>query len=159
MIDKNGFRPNVGIVLCNEHNQVLWAHRTQHDSWQFPQGGIKCNETPNQAVYRELMEEIGLKPEHVIMLGTTKHWLRYRLPKRYLGYRDKPLCVGQKQLWFLFRLISDVKNIRLNTDDKPEFDNWCWVNYWEPIEDVVFFKRCVYEKALHELAPLLFIKV
>ena len=71
MIDKDGFRPNVGIILCNEQNQVLWAQRARHDSWQFPQGGIKVDETPEQAVYRELMEEVGLEQQHVEILGET----------------------------------------------------------------------------------------
>ena len=101
MIDKDGFRANVCIILCNEHNQVLWAQRAHHDSWQFPQGGIKSHETPEQAVYRELMEEVGLAEHHVEIMGQTQGWLRYRLPKRYLRYGNKPLCIGQKQRWFL----------------------------------------------------------
>ena len=158
MIDKDGFRPNVGIILCNEQNQVLWAHRAQHKFWQFPQGGIKFDETAEQAVYRELMEEVGLRPNHVQALGKTRNWLRYRLPKRYLRYNSKPLCIGQKQRWFLFRFIGDEADVQLNTNDKPEFNDWCWVNYWKPAEDIVFFKRHVYKKALHELAPILFSK-
>lgn len=158
MIDENGFRPNVGIILCNRHDRVLWAHRAQHDSWQFPQGGIKSYETALQAVYRELREEVGLRSAHVEMLGATHNWLHYKLPKRYLRYRNKPLCVGQKQRWFLLRLIGDEENISLNIDKNPEFNDWCWVDYWKPIKDIVFFKRRVYEKALHELSPLLFSK-
>ena len=106
MIDKDGFRANVGIILCNEHNQVLWAQRARHDSWQFPQGGIKSHETPEEAVYRELMEEVGLQEQHVEIIGKTNGWLRYRLPKRYLRYGNKPLCIGQKQRWFLLQLIQ-----------------------------------------------------
>ena len=156
MIDKDGFRPNVGIILCNNEKQVLWAQRTQHDSWQFPQGGIKLEETPEQAVYRELMEEVGLAPEHVEILGVTQGWLRYRLPKRYLRFGNKPLCIGQKQRWFLLQLVAEEKNVCLDQDEKPEFDDWRWVDYWMPAKEIVFFKRRVYEKALHELAPLLF---
>ena len=156
MIDKDGFRPNVGIILCNEENQVLWAQRAQQDAWQFPQGGINLDETPEQAVYRELMEEVGLLPEHVEVLGMTQDWLRYRLPKRYLRLGNEPLCIGQKQRWFLLRLIGNEQNVRLDNDEKPEFDDWRWVDYWTPVQEIVFFKRRVYEMALHELAPLLF---
>lgn len=155
MIDKDGFRPNVGIILCNQQNQVFWAQRAQHDSWQFPQGGIKSGETPEQAVYRELMEEVGLVPEHVEVIGATSGWLRYRLPKRYLR-QGKPMCIGQKQRWFLLRFIGNEDDVKLDGCDKPEFDDWRWVDYWTPAKEIIFFKRRVYEKALHELAPLLF---
>ncbi|WP_292363102.1 RNA pyrophosphohydrolase, partial [Methylophaga sp. UBA1464] len=123
MIDKDGFRANVGIILCNDLNQVLWAQRAQHDSWQFPQGGIKTNETPEQAAFRELTEEIGLGREHVELLATTRGWLRYRLPKRYLRYGNKPLCIGQKQRWFLMRFTGDEADVRLDLHEKPEFDD------------------------------------
>ena len=156
MIDKDGFRPNVGIILCNNKNQVLWAQRTQHDSWQFPQGGIEDDETPEQAVYRELMEEVGLAPEHVEVLGMTSDWLHYKLPKQYLRFGNKPLCIGQKQRWFLLRLIAAEDNVHLGRFEKPEFDAWRWVDYWTPAKEIVFFKRRVYEKALHELAPIIF---
>jgi putative (di)nucleoside polyphosphate hydrolase len=156
VIDKDGFRPNVGIILCNEENKVLWAQRAKRDSWQFPQGGIKSDETAEQAVYRELMEEVGLGPEHVEVLGVTRGWLRYRLPKRYLRFGNKPLCIGQKQRWFLLRLIATEENVRLDQYEKPEFDDWRWIDYWAPAKEIVFFKRRVYEKALHELAPILF---
>ena len=135
---------------------MLWAQRARHDSWQFPQGGIKVNETPEQAVYRELMEEVGLEQQHVEMLGETTGWLRYRLPKRYLRFGNKPLCIGQKQRWFLLRFIGKEEDVKLDQYEKPEFDDWRWVNYWTPTKEIVFFKRRVYEKALHELAPLLF---
>lgn len=156
VIDKDGFRPNVGIILCNNDNQVLWAQRAQHDSWQFPQGGIKPDETPEQAAYRELMEEVGLSPHHVEVLAVTQGWLRYRLPKRYLRYGKKPLCIGQKQRWFLMRFTGAEEDVRLDLHEKPEFDDWRWVDYWKPVDEIVFFKRRVYEKALHEFAPLLF---
>ena len=158
VIDQDGFRANVGAIVCNNNNQVLWAQRRQHHAWQFPQGGIKAHETIQQAVYRELIEEVGLRPHHVKMLGVTQGWLCYRLPKRYLRYGNKPLCVGQKQRWFLLRLTGSDEDVRLDRHDKPEFDNWRWVDYWLPAQEIVFFKRHVYQQALHELAPLLFPK-
>lgn len=156
MIDADGFRLNVGIILCNEHNQLFWARRTGQDAWQFPQGGIKQDESPMQAMYRELEEEVGLKPEHVEVLGTTQRWLRYRLPKRYIRRHSRPLCIGQKQRWFLLRVNCKESAFCLDRYEKPEFDEWRWVKYWHPINEVIYFKRRVYRRALEELAPILF---
>jgi putative (di)nucleoside polyphosphate hydrolase len=156
VIDAKGFRENVGIILCNEHNRLLWARRIGQDAWQFPQGGIHNDETPEQALYRELNEEIGLGPQDVEVIGATRGWLCYRLPRRLIRYDRKPLCIGQKQRWFLLRLISSEDHVRLDVTHKPEFDHWRWVNYWHPLREVVNFKRDVYRKALNELAPLLF---
>ncbi|MDO4894911.1 MULTISPECIES: RNA pyrophosphohydrolase [Moraxella] len=151
MIDADGFRANVGIILVNTKGQVLWAKRIGHDSWQFPQGGINRGETPLQAMYRELYEEVGLYPEHVEVLAVTRDWLRYRLPKRYVRAGQEPLCIGQKQKWFLCRLDDEnTRYIRFDVDT-PEFDDWQWVSYWYPLSDVVPFKRNVYQKALGEL--------
>ncbi len=155
MIDSDGFRLNVGIVLSNHNGQVFWARRVGMDAWQFPQGGIRRHETPEMAMYRELQEEIGLDPAHVRVIGCTRHWLRYRLPKRFVRYDRKPVCIGQKQIWFLLRLIGTDSDVRLDRSDKPEFDSWRWVNYWQPVDDVVDFKKAVYRRALQELEPLL----
>ncbi|MCL1623025.1 RNA pyrophosphohydrolase [Moraxella sp. Tifton1] len=151
MIDSDGFRANVGIILANTQGQVLWAKRIGHDSWQFPQGGIDDGETPLDAMYRELYEEVGLLPSHVELLAVTKDWLRYRLPKRYVRSNQAPLCIGQKQKWFLLRLDEDnTKHIRFDAS-KPEFEEWQWVSYWYPLNQVVAFKRGVYQRALQEL--------
>ena len=155
MIDEDGFRPNVGIILANPRGQVLWARRVGQDAWQFPQGGIAENETPEQALYRELHEEIGLQPEDVHIVSSTRGWLRYRLPKRFLRYRSKPLCIGQKQKWFLLMLTGCDSRVSFAYGDPPEFDDWRWVSYWYPFNQVVSFKREVYRKALKELAPSL----
>jgi len=156
VIDSDGFRPNVGIILCNQDTQLLWARRIGQDAWQFPQGGIHTDETPEEALYRELAEEVGLSPEHVELVGTTRGWLRYRLPKRFVRHDTNPVCIGQKQVWFLLRLACGEEAVRLDCCDKPEFDNWRWVDYWYPLEEVISFKRSVYESALQEFAPLLF---
>ena len=155
VIDSDGYRPNVGIILTNRHGQLLWARRIRQDAWQFPQGGIRAKETPEQAMYRELEEEIGLESSHVEMLGSTRGWLRYRLPERFIRRHQRPVCVGQKQVWFMLRLVGEERFVRLDLSDKPEFDNWRWVDYWQPLREVVAFKRTVYKKALNELAPLL----
>ena len=156
MIDSNGYRANVGIILCNGDGKLLWARRLGQDSWQFPQGGIKKHETPEEALYRELWEEVGLHPADVQIIGSTRGWLRYKLPKRFIRYGSKPLCIGQKQRWYLLRLLSDEGSVRLNASDSPEFDAWRWVNYWQPLKEIVFFKRRVYAQALRELEPALF---
>ena len=155
MIDEDGFRPNVGIILANPVGQVPWARRVGQEAWQFPQGGIAEHETPEEALYRELHEEVGLKPEDVRLVGSTQGWLRYRLPKRFLRYRSKPLCIGQKQKWFLLMLTGSDSRVTFQYGDPPEFDDWRWVSYWYPLNQVVSFKREVYRKALKELAPSL----
>ncbi|MFW2176936.1 MULTISPECIES: RNA pyrophosphohydrolase [unclassified Moraxella] len=158
MIDAEGFRANVGIILANTQGQVLWAKRVGHDAWQFPQGGIDYGETPVDAMYRELWEEVGLYPEHVKLLSQTQNWLRYRLPKRFVRQGQQPLCIGQKQKWFLLQLDEkNVQYIRFDTA-KPEFDHWEWVSYWYPLNQVVAFKRNVYRRALLELSPQLPLK-
>lgn len=159
MIDPEGYRANVGIILTNRSGEVLWARRVGQNAWQFPQGGIRRNETPEEAVYRELNEEVGLDPCDVELIGCTRGWLRYRLPRRLVRYDRKPVCIGQKQRWFLLRLVGEESNVRLDTTENPEFDAWRWVSYWQPLEEIVFFKRKVYERALRELEPLLLAEV
>lgn len=156
MIDKHGYRANVGIILYNQYNQLLWAKRLRQDSWQFPQGGIHHDETPDEAMYRELYEEVGLSPEHVAVRGYTKDWLHYNLPKRHIRPHQYPRCIGQKQIWYLLELVADETCVRLDCSPKPEFDYWKWVDYWQPALEVIHFKREVYINALKELAPLLF---
>ncbi|WP_435235542.1 RNA pyrophosphohydrolase [Psychromonas sp. PT13] len=157
MIDTDGYRHNVAIIICNKNGQVLWAKRFGQHSWQFPQGGIKEGETPEQAMYRELHEEVGLKSEHVKILASSRSWLRYKLPKRLVRWDSpEPVCIGQKQRWFLLQLTSDDKHIEFNACGHPEFDDWRWVTYWYPVRQVVSFKREVYRKALKEFAPIAF---
>ena len=156
MIDPDGFRPNVGIILSNGDGQLLWARRIGQDAWQFPQGGMRSDETPAEAMYRELAEEVGLFPEQVELIGATRGWLRYRLPRRYIRHSGRQVCVGQKQVWFLLRMLCKDKHVCLDNTEKPEFDRWRWVDYWHPLREVVAFKRNVYSRALDELAPLLF---
>ena len=156
VIDNEGFRPNVGIVICNHDDQVLWGRRINgRDSWQFPQGGVHRDESPEQAMYRELEEEVGLLPAAVTVLGRTSGWLRYRLPKRYVRKTESPVCIGQKQVWFLLRLIAPESAIRLDAHEDPEFDHWRWVSFWYPVTAVVDFKQEVYRQALTQLAARL----
>lgn len=154
LLDAEGFRPNVGIIITDGAGRLLWARRHRQDSWQFPQGGMHAGETPEQTMFRELYEEVGLTPATVSILGCSRGWLRYRLPRRLLRHDTKPLCVGQKQKWFLLKLTGPESAVRFDTTDHPEFDHWQWVSYWYPLRHVVSFKRDVYRRALRELMPL-----
>jgi putative (di)nucleoside polyphosphate hydrolase len=154
VVDAEGYRPNVGIILANAQGQVLWAKRCRRDAWQFPQGGINPGETPEQALYRELNEELGLAIADVVYLGGTDGWLRYRLPRRFIRHGRMPLCIGQKQKWFALRLTSADERVQLDCSEKPEFETWRWVDFWHPLAEVVSFKREVYRQAMNQLAPL-----
>lgn len=155
MIDADGFRPNVGIILANNEGQVLWARRINQNSWQFPQGGIHAHESAEQALFRELHEEVGLREQDVEILACTRGWLRYRLPHKLVRKHSQPLCIGQKQKWFLLRLLADETLVRMDNSPRPEFDGWRWVSYWYPLGQVISFKKEVYRRALKELAPQL----
>ncbi|MDA1339536.1 MAG: RNA pyrophosphohydrolase [Proteobacteria bacterium] len=151
MIDNEGYRPNVGIIICNNEKKVLWAKRADEDAWQFPQGGINEGESPEEAMYRELMEEVGLSPHHVEIIARTKEWLRYDVPKNWIRRDWRDRYKGQKQIWFLLRLIGEDSNVFLKNTNKPEFDAWMWDDFWSPLDQIIDFKRDVYEQALNEL--------
>lgn len=155
MIDSEGYRANVGIILCNQVGKLFWARRIGENAWQFPQGGIRGDESPEEALFRELNEEIGLQPNDVKVVGCTQGWLRYQIPKRFLRRHTAPVCIGQKQLWYMLLLTNNKARVRFDNTDHPEFDLWRWVNYWLPAKEVVPFKRKVYRQALTELEPLL----
>lgn len=156
MIDRDGYRPNVGIILCNRKNKVFWGKRVKQPWWQFPQGGIDPGETPECAMYRELREEVGLNPDQVRILGRTREWLRYQVPDHWLRHGSRGNYKGQKQIWYLLRFIAGDWNVHLRGSSvKPEFDAWRWVDYWVPLELAVEFKREVYQRALNELVRCL----
>lgn len=155
MLDREGFRPNVGIILLNHRNQVFWGKRVRSHSWQFPQGGIDRGESPEQAMFRELHEEVGLHPEHVRIVARTRNWLRYEVPRRYIRRDSRGHYRGQKQIWYLLQLVVQDWHLNLRATSKPEFDAWRWNEYWIPLEVVVDFKRGVYETALTELSRFL----
>ena len=160
MLDREGYRPNVGIVLLNSRNEVFWGKRVGQHSWQFPQGGIAHGESPEQAMYRELHEEVGLLPEHVPIIGRTRDWLRYDVPEEYLRRQHatrihRAAYRGQKQIWFLLRFVGVDSDIQLRATEHPEFDAWRWVPFWIQLDAVIGFKREVYQLALSELARYL----
>jgi putative (di)nucleoside polyphosphate hydrolase len=156
LIDAQGFRANVGIVLIRDSGDVFLGGRRDGRGWQFPQGGVREDESAEQALYRELREEIGLEAGDVAMLAATRDWLRYRLPPRYVRRRSQPLCIGQKQRWFLLRMLGGEDRLRFDLTNEPEFDSWRWVDYWSPVREVIYFKRRVYARALEELARTAF---
>jgi putative (di)nucleoside polyphosphate hydrolase len=155
MLDREGFRPNVGIILLNHRNQVFWGKRIRTHSWQFPQGGIKHGESPEQAMFRELHEEVGLLPEHVRVVARTRDWLRYEVPEHFIRKDARGHYKGQKQIWFLLQLVGRDCDMNLRATNHPEFDAWRWHEYWVPLETVIEFKRGVYQMALAELARFL----
>jgi putative (di)nucleoside polyphosphate hydrolase len=154
LIDVEGYRANVGIVIINDRGQVFWARRYGQHSWQYPQGGVDEGETAEQTMFRELYEEVGLQPEHVKIIASTKHWLKYKLPKRLIRHCSKPLCIGQKQKWFLLKLVAKESAVDLLHSGHPEFDDWRWVSYWYPVRQVVSFKREVYRKVMKEFSSV-----
>ena len=155
MLDGEGYRPNVGIILFNDRKKVFWGKRIHKPAWQFPQGGIDEGETPEIALMRELSEEIGLTQKDVQIVARTKDWLYYDVPYPFRR-SDRSNYRGQKQIWFLLRLTKPSAHIDLNTFSHPEFDDWRWQSYWVPLRDVIGFKQDVYRAALIELAPYLF---
>ena len=155
MIDRDGYRPNVAIVLVNSRNQVFWGKRVKEHAWQFPQGGIKTGESPEEAMYRELNEETGLAPQHVRILGRTRDWLHYDVPTHWVKREWRGTYKGQKQIWFLLRLVGRDCDISLRASGHPEFDAWRWHDYWVPLESVIDFKRESYRLGLEQLAEYL----
>jgi putative (di)nucleoside polyphosphate hydrolase len=151
MIDRDGYRPNVGIILVNWKNEVFWGKRINQHSWQFPQGGIKSGERPEEAMFRELREEVGLSAEHVRILGRTRGWLRYDVPDQWVRREWRGNYKGQKQIWYLLKLVGRDSDVSLRASSHPEFDAWRWNAYWVPLESVIEFKRDVYQRALAEL--------
>lgn len=155
-IDEEGFRANVGIVLLDDAGRVLIAGRRGRSGWQFPQGGVRREESPEEAMYRELHEEVGLLPGDVELAGATREWIRYRLPERFIRRERDPVCIGQKQRWFLLNFVADPSRLRFDSTAEPEFDRCRWVDYWRPVKEVVYFKRRAYVRALTELGPIAF---
>jgi NTP pyrophosphohydrolases including oxidative damage repair enzymes len=116
---------------------------------------MQPGETPDEAMYRELHEELGITSDKVFILAQTAGWLRYRLPKSLIRPRGKKTCVGQKQRWYLLALNDPFVTPDFDATEHPEFDAYQWVSYWYPLGQVIPFKRDVYRQALTELAPAL----
>jgi putative (di)nucleoside polyphosphate hydrolase len=156
VIDPDGFRANVGIVLMRGAGEVFLGRRLAGRGWQCPQGGVREGEAVEAAVFRELHEEVGLESRDVEVAGSTSGWLRYRLPPRYVRRNRTPLCIGQKQRWFLLKVRDPGVQFNFSLTPEPEFEASRWVEYWEPVREVIYFKRPVYAQALTELAECAF---
>ena len=131
----------------------MYCKRKNSKNWQFPQGGIDKNEDIFIAALRELYEEVGIEENKVKLIKESDHWYKYDLPKKYK--RNNFLWEdfrGQKQKWFLFKLIEKAE-IDLNNENNPEFDEFDWIDYWKPLDEIVDFKKEIYEKVLTELEP------
>ena len=152
-IKEKGYRLNVGIIVANSDGRLLYCKRKNSNNWQFPQGGIDKNEDTFLAAVRELYEEVGIAENKIKLIKESDSWYKYDLPRKYKRnsflWKD---FKGQKQKWFLFKLIEETK-IDLNNEKNPEFDQFNWVEYWKPLDEVVEFKREIYEKVLTELEP------
>jgi len=150
-IKEKGYRLNVGIIVANSEGKLLYCKRKKSNNWQFPQGGIDRNEDPFLAALRELYEEVGIQKDKVKLIKESENWYKYDLPSKYKKnnflWND---FKGQKQKWFLFKLTEEVL-IDLNNENNPEFDEFDWVDYWKPLDEIVEFKREIYKKVLSEL--------
>jgi putative (di)nucleoside polyphosphate hydrolase len=91
----------------------------------------------------------------VRILGRTRGWLRYDVPQQWIRREWRATYRGQKQIWFLLRLVGRDCDVCLRASERPEFDAWRWSEYWVPLDSVIEFKREVYQQALNELARFL----
>ena len=149
------YRKCVGMMILNNNKEILVGKRIDHPSgfWQMPQGGIDEYENPEEAVWREMMEEIGTN--NVTLIKTSNQWLNYDIPNDTLktlpwGHKYK----GQTQKWFAFKFTGKNQDIDVGTTN-PEFSEWKWINYQDIVDKIVPFKRSVYSKILEEFEELI----
>ena len=144
------YRRCVGMMILNTQNKILVGRRIDHPSgyWQMPQGGIDKDEIPEEAVWREMMEEIGTNK--VELLHTSSQWFNYDIPQDTLNTLPwGKIYVGQIQKWFVFRFTGQDSDINVGTEN-PEFDEWKWAKYESLVENIVPFKREIYKKVMEE---------
>jgi len=148
------YRKCVGMMILNSNNEILVGRRIDHPSgfWQMPQGGIDENEDPEEAVWREMLEEIGTNNAKIIKISD--QWIKYEIPEKTL--KTLPWgkkYIGQQQKWFAFRFAGQDKEINVGTEN-PEFSEWKWAKINSIIDNIVPFKRHVYSKVLEEFKEL-----
>ena len=150
MTNKLPMRQGIGVIVLNKNNEVFVGKRKDNpiDKWQMPQGGMDANETPLNAMKRELREETSIT--RIKVLKEIQNWLEYELPPNLLGKIWKGKFRGQKQKWFIVRFIGNDSEIDLNTQ-YPEFIEWKWIDYNLLPEVIVEFKKEVYKKLKIEL--------
>ncbi len=151
-IAKLPYRLNVGVVLINGEGKVFAGQRADMDvpAWQMPQGGVDKGEEPEAAARRELLEETGVAPDHVTLVGQTADWLPYDLPHEVVRTRWGGKYRGQKQMWFLMRLDAPDDVINLAYKD-VEFSDWRWMEPADLLDAIVPFKRPIYRQVMEEL--------
>ncbi len=144
------YRPSVGIVLFNNDGQILIAERIEgKNAWQFPQGGIDEGETIEEAVFREMEEEIGTRNAEV--LGMTDKWFYDDFPPHVIGKFEKQYR-GQRQKWVALRFKGKDSDIALDKYKIPEFKNWRWIEIDKAVEYVLHFRGKTYKKILEEFS-------
>ncbi len=149
-----GYRPCVGLALIDAAGRLFIGQRRGPvlDAWQMPQGGIDPDESPRDAAWRELREEVGT--EQAQLLAESGCWYAYDLPPELLPPRWGGQYRGQSQKWFAFRFTGTDEDIDIAAHD-PEFVRWCWAGADEVLRLVVAFKRPIYQAVLDEFGPLL----
>ena len=152
MTDK--YRKCVGMMILNSNKEILVGRRLDHPSgyWQMPQGGIDDNENPKEAVWREMVEEIGTNKAELIKISN--QWINYDIPSetlKTLPWGD--IYIGQTQKWFAFLFLGEDNDINVGTDN-PEFSEWKWARMDSIIDSIVPFKRDVYAKILKEFKDI-----
>ena len=150
------YRPNVGLMVLNAQGNVFTGQRLDYPSaaWQMPQGGIDDGEEAEVAAYWELQEETGIAPEMVQILAQSTDWISYDFPATLAKKLWKGGYRGQKQRWFLMRFSGLDSQINIETEE-PEFAEWRWMAPDELVDNIVPFKRSVYEKVLEEFREYL----
>ena len=145
------YRSNVGIMMVNKTGYIFVGQRLDNNqnAWQMPQGGIDAGEDPETAAYRELLEETGVNQQNVRFLASSSRWLSYDLPEDLIPTLWNGKFRGQKQKWFLFRFLGKDGDINIATEH-PEFSEWKWISKENLLEEIVPFKKSVYENVLKE---------
>ncbi|MFZ7091779.1 RNA pyrophosphohydrolase [Primorskyibacter sp. 2E233] len=149
-IAKLPYRQNVGVMLVNAQGHAFVGQRFDSElpAWQMPQGGIDEGEEPRAAALRELLEETGVSPDLVTLEAETEGWIAYDLPHDIVPRIWKGRYKGQEQKWFLLRFHGTDDQVRIDADDHQEFSEWRWMDADEVLQQIVPFKRGVYEQVI-----------
>lgn len=149
MVDESKYRKGVGMMLLNKENQVFVGQRfdSSIEAWQMPQGGIDGDEAPEQAMTREMLEEVGT--DKFTIIDQSKDWLFYNLPTEVASKLWDGKYLGQMQKWYLLNFDGDDSDINIATEI-PEFKEWKWAKPEQLNDLIVEFKRDLYSQILAE---------